>query len=145
MAANTASCFQGRTVSITIVDPNKPTEKVHYLDSARQMTLFGAYLKERENVDLVETEDGFAIYAITGNECYIRDIYVKPELRNQKVASKIADQVCEKAKKAGCKILTGSVCPSTKGADASLRVLQGYGMRLHSCSTNLIIFVKDLV
>ena len=123
---------------ITLVPKEIVIEKIN------EMGMFASYLNERENVELVETDKGFAIYAITGSECYLRDIYVKPEYRKTGVASSIADIVCDRAKSMGCKMLTGSVCPTTRGADASLRVLQGYGMRLHSASTNLIVFVKDL-
>ena len=131
-------------MSITLVTQNQETpNEIEKLD-VMPMTLFAAYLKEREGVNLLETDKGFAIYVITGNECYIRDIYVKPEFRKEKVASHLADLICEKAREAGCKVLTGSVCPTTKGSTASLQVLLGYGMRLHSATANLIIFIKDL-
>ena len=108
------------------------------------MTMFAAYLLERVNVELIENDKGFAIYVITGTESYIRDIWVKKEFRKQGVASSLADLVAEKAIEAGCSILSGSVCPTTKGADDSIRVLQAYGMRVHSATNNLIVFIKDL-
>lgn len=109
-----------------------------------KMSAFAAYLKEREGVDLIETEWGFAIYAITGAECYIRDIFVYPEYRKHGLASEIADKISAIAREAGCKLLTGSVAPGANNATISLDVLRGYGMKLHSISGNIIFFSKDL-
>lgn len=108
------------------------------------VSMFKAYLKEREGVDLIEREDGFAIYLITGQECYIRDIYTQPESRKTGTAGSMADEIAEIARAAGCKYLTGSVYLGAKGADASAKVLMAYGMRLHKTVDNGIIFIKDL-
>lgn len=108
------------------------------------MSAFAAYLYERESVQLLETDKGFATYIITGSECYIRDIWVLPEFRQKGTASGLADIVADRARKAGCTLLTGSVCPSTKHSTDSLKVLLAYGMTLHSAETNLIWFSKSL-
>lgn len=121
----------------------KPGEVIQYI-SPPQMNKFAAYLKEREGVELLETDDGFAIFNIKGEECYIRDIYVWPELRQKGIASRLADEISSIAKLAGCKILTGSVCPTLKGSTTSIDVLRGYGFKLHSATNNLIFFSKDL-
>lgn len=102
------------------------------------------YLKERENVDTYESEYGFASYIISGEECYIKDIWVEPQFRQLGFATKLADEICKIAKERGCKFLTGSVCPSANGADASLKVLHGYGMKLMCSKENLIIFKKSI-
>ena len=130
--------------NLTLILSEK-TSKSNTLDESPKMGKFASYLKEREGVNLIETDKGFAIYSITGEECYIRDIWVSEEHRKAGVASAIADQVVIKAKEAGCKLLTGSVCPAANGSTASLKVLLGYGMKLHSSAPNLIIFTKDIV
>ncbi len=108
------------------------------------MSKFSAYLKEREGVDTVETREGYATYLIKGDECLIKDIFVLPEYRRQHFASSIADRIAEIARAMGCKFLTGTVCPLANGCTDSLKVLIGYGMRLHSTQQNLIIFIKEL-
>lgn len=105
---------------------------------------FSAYLKEREDTELLEVKEGYATYKILGKECLIRDIYVIPEYRRRHAASKIADKICEIAKSKGCSILTGTVCPQANNATTSLNVLIGYGMRLHSSTPSLIYFIKEL-
>lgn len=105
---------------------------------------FISYMKEREGAEIYETEKGFATYIIKDAECYIKDIWVKPDFRQSKVASQLADKIVEIAKSNGCKYLTGSVCPSANHSTESLQVLLGYGMKLHSSTQNLIWFTKEL-
>ncbi len=108
------------------------------------MNKLSLYLKERENVDSIETEFGFCTYIINGDECYIRDIWIEPKYRQLKVATNLADKVAEIAKIQGCKYLTGTVSPRANNSTESLRVLLGYGMKLIDSNVNLIIFKKDL-
>lgn len=110
------------------------------------ISMYSEYLKERTEDDIIETEKGFVVYRYTdATTCYIVDIYVKPEFREQGVASDIADYVMRSAKSKGCTKLIGSVVPSAKGSDTSLRVLQAYGMKLDSCTNNFILFSKEIV
>ncbi len=106
--------------------------------------MYADYLKEREGTDVLETTEGFCTYRIKGQECYIEDIYVKPEHRRGHSASRMADKVAEIAKASGCAILSGSVSPSANGSHASLLTLIGYNMQLHSCKDNIIYFVKEI-
>ncbi len=103
--------------------------------------MFADYIKERKNMGCVESDIGFATYSIfdTG-ECYIEDIYVKPEHRISGAASKLADEIIVKAKEQNCTVLTGSVVPSAKGSTTSLKVLLAYGFQLHSCREDFIVF-----
>lgn len=105
---------------------------------------FAAYIKEREGFEVIESKQGFIIYLIQGDECYIRDVYIYPDSRKVGFASELADKVSAIAKKKKCKFLSGTVQPSKEGSTTSLMVLLGYGMRLHSASQDLIIFKKDL-
>lgn len=109
------------------------------------MKLYEEYLKEIDNNRHVYyDETGFATYNIVGEECYIEDIYVKPEFRRSHKASKIADKIVEIAKERQCKYLTGSVIPSAANAERSLKVLLGYGLRLEKAENNIIWFIKEI-
>lgn len=106
------------------------------------LSFWADYIKERENVEVLETNEGFATYQIKGLECYIRDIYIAPGHRGSKLVYKLADQIVKIAKEKGCKYLTGSVCPSANNCHISMLVLINYGMKLHSSINNLIYFIK---
>lgn len=103
------------------------------------------YYRERQGLDVYEMEGkGFAVYSIGGDECYISEIYVAPEYRQEGVASEMADRIGEIAKEEGCKYLTGTVNPSANKSHESLLVLLGYGFKLLAAKENLIIFKKEL-
>ena len=109
------------------------------------MSLFSEYKLELENKPVIETEHGFACYGIHGTDCYIEDIYVKPEFRKTHEASHLANMVLEDARLKGCKRLFGSVVPSRHGATISMKVQLAYGFRVFSASENFILLVKDIV
>ena len=110
-------------------------------------SLYSKYIMEREGKGIVEKEHGYATYEFCqDNICYIIDIFVEKEYRNVKYASELADEITEIAKERGCKILVGSVCLETKGVDASVKVLYGYGMRISHIdgNENMIYFKKEI-
>ncbi len=108
------------------------------------MSLYAAYIKEREDRECIESEDGFISFKYFGSECYIQELYVVPEKRKSSIASCMADQVTELAKEKGCKILSGSVCPSAKGSTDSVKVLLAYGFKIMKSESDLIWFAKEI-
>lgn len=106
--------------------------------------MWQAYLKEREGMDVLETEHGFLSYKITNDECYIKDIYVAEAHRKSGMASAMADKVAEVAKGKGCKWLTGSVSPPAEESHASLLVLIAYGMKLIKSDKDIVYLAKRI-
>ena len=109
-------------------------------------SLYSKYIAERTNDKVLEIPEGFATYRyINDNKTvYIIDIYVLPEFRNKKIASELADQIVAEAKQLGCKELIGTVVPSAKGSNTSLKVLLGYGMTLNSAANDVVVFRKEI-
>lgn len=105
---------------------------------------YGLYIKERENRCIYEDRKGFATYSINDKSCYIQDIFVKKEFRQENVASEYADKITEIARNNGCTFLIGSVCPTTSGSTESLKVLLGYGFKLDHAVNNMIYFRKEI-
>ncbi len=102
------------------------------------------YLKEREDFDCLLTDEGFASYKITGEECYIRDIWVEPDFRKTGAASAMADIITAIAKKSGCKFLSGSVLVTANHSTESTMVLLAYGFKIHSVVQYGIFFRKEI-
>jgi GNAT superfamily N-acetyltransferase len=108
-------------------------------------SLYAEYILERTDDKILEDSKGFITWRyINDKQAYIVDIFVKKQYRKKNVASKLADYVCSIAKNLGYKEVIGTVVPSTKGSDDSLRVLWGYGMKLFSAEHDLIVMKKDL-
>lgn len=109
------------------------------------MSLYAQYIKERENKEIIESEQGFATYSINkDNSCYIQDIYVHPDHRHDHVASKFADQIVDIVKKKGVHTLYGSVSPTANNSTISLKVLLAYGFELDSSTNNFILVRKEI-
>jgi predicted GNAT family acetyltransferase len=108
------------------------------------MSIYADYIREREGFSTIEVENGFATYRVQGEEIYLRDIYVQPSARKGGLASRMADQVAEAGREAGCSRMVGTCCPSTNGSTESMAAMLAYGFKLHSASNDLIVIVKEL-
>ena len=107
-------------------------------------SLYAQYILEREGKHILETERGFATYSILGAEVYVQDIYIKPEHRKSGEAAAMTDCIAIIAKEKGCKVMTGTVCPSTNGSTDSLKALLAYGFRLMKASQDFIVLIKEI-
>jgi ribosomal protein S18 acetylase RimI-like enzyme len=109
------------------------------------MSLYGNYIRERENMGIVESDKGFATYCFYDNgECYLKDLYVTPEFRKTHVATEMADEVCRIAMDANCHTLLGSVDVNDKNVTRNLKIFLGYGMEVYKTVGTLIFLRKGL-
>lgn len=109
------------------------------------MSLYSQYLKEREDLETLETSAGFIAYKFRGPDCYIKEIYVLPEYRKSGIAAKMADTVAEITRSQGITILTGSVDSRANGADISEKVLRAYGMKPYTTEGFITYYMKELI
>lgn len=108
------------------------------------MKMYEEYLKH-EGYELIEIPDvGFCTYTMVVPECYIRDIYVRPDFRQHGVCFKMADIVTKVAKSKGCTVLIGSVRSDYKDASISRKVLLGYGMKFGKSDGSTELFFKEI-
>lgn len=108
------------------------------------MSLYAEYLKEREDFETIESEDGFIVYRIYGTQIFIRDLYVKVEKRNQGEGTRLAHLLVEIGKREGCTSLATSVCPTAGGSTVSLKAILAYGFELQRSTENLIFLQKKI-
>lgn len=108
------------------------------------LSLYAAYLKEREDFQLLEQEDGFATYKILGDELYLRDIFVSASRRLNKVASALADEVADIGRRSGCKYMSGTVSTLAKNPTVATSALIRYGFHIVIAQHDTIYFRKDL-
>lgn len=108
------------------------------------MSLYGDYIKERENKNIVENENGFATYYFLPQGVYLENLYVKPSARGKFESAKLAEQVVAIAKEKGCTKMYTTIKPSTNGSTEALKLNLWYGFRLDFTEHNAIILVKDI-
>lgn len=111
------------------------------------MSLYGQYLKEREGVDILETEYGFVTFKVfpAARSCFIADIFIKDEARGKGLGTSLMQQVQMIAKKSGCLSLITTVDPLFDDAERSRNLFRSLGMTPSGMMTvKLETFSKDI-
>lgn len=109
------------------------------------MEMYADYLEELGVKHMyVHQDKGFAIYEVSTTDCYMEELYVKPEFRGTKVATEIADAIVAIAKEKGCSRLLGSVLPNYRKATNNMKIFLHYGMKIESSSLNFILLSKEI-
>jgi GNAT superfamily N-acetyltransferase len=107
--------------------------------------MYADYLEEFGVKHMYHYEKGFAIYEVTGHECYISEIYVKPEFRDQNIAKELQSSVAKIAVEHGCTRLLGSVIVSAPHSSRNLSMLFKDGFKLDSATANFIVVSKEII
>lgn len=107
------------------------------------MSMWADYIKDRENKECIEDETGFVTYQVSGKDCYIMDLYVRPQYRGRssEVLMKILIGLI---KEIGCTRLFASVVPTTKDPTRSIKCLLYLKFNLFSASENFILLMKEI-
>lgn len=107
--------------------------------------LYAQYLKDREGGEVFEIQNqGFATYFINNQECYIRDVYVVPELRKTGICSSMVESISKIAKTKGCNYLITTVMPTAPYSTESIKVVLACGFKLVNSNSQLVYFKKDI-
>ena len=107
-------------------------------------SLYGKYIKERENCDIIEHESGFISYRIRdtqlGLTLFIEDIFVLPEKRRQGIAAEFCELIKSIAKKENCKQIMSGADPTTLNATESVAFQISMGSKIIGVSNGMINF-----
>lgn len=90
-------------------------------------TLFGQYIKEYYNGEIIETDCGFIIYYIKDNICMVDDLYVVPEKRRSKGADELAKMVESVARESKCHYLEAEAFTDAVTFEQSIGAMSYYG------------------
>lgn len=111
-------------------------------------SLFSKYIAEREGLEIYLHDDkGFMTFRMQGedgSEFYIKDMYVSPEFRRQRISFEMADRVFAIAKNRGCKYVAGTLYRGASGNSESLKAMLAYGFEIHSWDADRVVLVKGL-
>lgn len=108
------------------------------------MSHYANYIKERENYEIVENENGFATFAQVGDSVYLRDIYIVPEKRKTGAGKQFLQHVESWAKEKGISKILGTVCPSANGSTVSMKAILAVGFELMSSEKDMVYFIKNI-
>lgn len=102
------------------------------------------YVKERQNVDNFQTDKGFILYKVNGEECFLAEVYVKPEFRGTSEIAKMIRSMCEIAESKGCNLLTANVHLSDSGSGRTIKAALKLDFFIAKADHNIIVIAKHL-
>jgi GNAT superfamily N-acetyltransferase len=115
-----------------------------YIPSQKSSSLYGQYIKERLNKEILETDYGFVTYSFTPDGIYAEDLYILPKFRKSKLAADFHEQLVKIAKDKGLKYIYTSILIGTPSCDKNLSLLMKNGAKIHSASSNTIYLSKEI-
>jgi GNAT superfamily N-acetyltransferase len=107
-------------------------------------TLYAKYIKEREDLEVLENESGFITYKISGKECFIANMYVEAD-QQRKGRGHILIMVLEKlAKNHGCEFLSANIHLKDHGASKTLIAALLVGFEVKAADLGVLVIIKDI-
>lgn len=107
-------------------------------------SLYAQYVLEREGLETLENEKGFLTYKIENGYLFISDIFVIESARKENIASKMADEIVEKAIKLGANAMYSHVDTNAKNWRESVKFIEKYGCKPVKIENNLVYFKKEI-
>jgi len=104
------------------------------------------YIEEREGKEIIEDDIGFVEYLHnpTKGELYITDMYILPEYRGWKLATKYHDEIVRIGKDRQCGYIMASFDTETKGWQHTLNMLESHDFKKELIIDTLVVYRKDL-
>jgi hypothetical protein len=107
-------------------------------------TLYFDYIKEREGLEVLENESGFITYKITGDECFIKNMFITPKMRSTFLLKNMIDLLCEIAFIRKCKFISANIDLQDEGAGRTLVAALKIGFRLARAQNDILLIIKEL-
>jgi hypothetical protein len=110
------------------------------------MSLYGEYLKECYNINILEDERYFVTYYKDHGILCCPDIYIRPEYRSPYLLLKIGLKLREIGRKLGCDRIQGYVSSDHKDTSGSMLHLKRWGFKFKGIAhrPSLTYFEKDI-
>lgn len=106
--------------------------------------LYFQYLQERQGLSCLWDEHGFITYKITGDECFLADMFVEKSQRHSGLGRNLVEQLKDLASPMGCKVITANVYLDLPGADNTLRAAQAVGFKVERANNNVLLIALPI-
>ena len=106
-------------------------------------TLYAQYLKERQEAEILENENGFIIYKINQDECFIIDMFIRPEIRGLGQGNDLVRHLKQIAIANGCKAITANIHLADKNANKTLLAGLHAGFKVIRAENNILLICMD--
>lgn len=108
--------------------------------------MYNAYVKEKESLETLTTEAGFAAYNINkvAKILDIGDFYIKPEFRNGLKSTELFNKVKDLARENGLKKITCCVITQHNKPEESLYVVLRHKFKFSHIMDGVIYFYQNI-
>jgi hypothetical protein len=107
-------------------------------------SLYGKYIAEREQKQILEMDSGFISYKIMGPECFMADMYIVPEKRSGWCFRDLMKEIERTALSQGCKVLTANIDLRDQGKDHTLASALRIGFKVISANGDVLLIAKKI-
>lgn len=109
-----------------------------------QNTLFFEYIRDREKKQIIEDENGFLIYKINGDECFLAEAFVSERSRGSSTLSDLLRHLFASAKAEGCKSVCAMIDLADGGAMRTLSAALKRGFKVVVANNNVLLISKEV-
>lgn len=107
-------------------------------------TMYADYIKERDGQEVFENADGFAFYRVSGPECFIAEMYVRPEKRTAGAGRAIVNDLSKVAIEEGCEFLSGNIFVKSHTSTDAVAASILSGFKVVAADNGVISIIKPL-
>lgn len=107
-------------------------------------SLYGQYIKERDETEILEKEFGYITYKILNNELHVFNLFVVKDQRNTGLGFKLCKELETLAKEKGCTRAMTTVVLGISTQTEALKFHLRYGLKLLSANKDYIILGKEI-
>lgn len=109
-----------------------------------KLSLYGQYITECSDRNIIETPKGFIVYDIKDDVCCVIDIFIVKEARSTGFCYKLCNQVREIALGLGCKKMVSWIDLRSKTAMQALKANLSLGMKVVEAQNNVLRLERDI-
>ncbi len=106
-------------------------------------TLYAEYIKERQGINIIEDEYGFITWQPRKDECFIVDMYVRPDYRKQKCGQRLLSRLVNEVKNSA-KVMTANIWLWDPNCNGTLQASLASGFTLGGTGDGFIRIVMHL-
>lgn len=108
------------------------------------MSMYAQYIKERENVELIQRDWGFVTYKVEPEYIFIQDMFVVPEERQNGRGVQLEAEVITLAKKLDFKFIIASVDERANFAETMKNIMSDLNYKKVARDGSLIYYKKEV-
>lgn len=107
-------------------------------------SLYAKYIEEREGAKIIENDYGYLTYKLRSPECFLANIFVLPEYREEGIGGVLLSALEKEAKINACHVITANIDLKSKLATGTLIAAVKAGFQVISANNDILLIAKEI-